>query len=78
MLVTALLGLESTYEEFILLTEKGKKLFITEWEEKVKTTIKHRDLNKEVSYRRLIRMELYKLQKHLMGEKKYEPFEALW
>ncbi|PUA36909.1 subtype I-B CRISPR-associated endonuclease Cas1 [Paenibacillus elgii] len=62
----------------ILLTEKGRKLFITEWEGKLKTTIKHRELNKEVSYRRLLRMELYKLQKHFMGEKSYEPFEALW
>jgi CRISPR-associated protein Cas1 len=62
----------------ILLTEKGRKLFVTEWEDKLKTTIKHRALNKEVSYRRLLRMELYKLQKHLMGEKTYEPYEALW
>lgn len=62
----------------ILLTEKGRKLFITEWEGKLKTTIKHRELNKEVSYRRLLRMELYKLQKHFMGEKSYAPFEALW
>ncbi len=62
----------------ILLTDKGRKIFITEWEEKLKTTIKHRTLNKEVSYRRLLRMELYKLQKHMMGEKAYEPFEALW
>ncbi len=62
----------------ILMTEKGRKTFIAAWEEKLKTTIKHRDLNKAVSYRRLLRMELYKLEKHLMGEKEYEPFEALW
>ncbi|MCY9692090.1 type I-B CRISPR-associated endonuclease Cas1b [Paenibacillus alginolyticus] len=62
----------------ILLTEKGRKIFIEAWDEKLKTTIKHRALNKEVSYRRLMRLELYKLQKHMMGEKEYEPFEALW
>lgn len=62
----------------ILLTEKGRKLLVSEWDEKLKTTIKHRALNREVSYRRLMRMELYKLQKHVMGEKEYEPFEALW
>lgn len=53
-------------------------IFIEAWDEKLKTTIKHRALNKEVSYRRLMRLELYKLQKHMMGEKEYEPFEALW
>jgi CRISP-associated protein Cas1 len=31
-----------------------------------------------VSYRRLIRLELYKLQKHLLGEKLYEPYAAKW
>lgn len=62
----------------ILLSDTGRKIFISEWENKLKTTIKHRALNKEVSYRRLLRMELYKIQKHFMNEKRYEPFEALW
>lgn len=62
----------------IYLSEAGRKIFVTEWEEKLKTTLKHRDLGKEVSYRRLLRLELYKLQKHLMEEKEYSPFEALW
>lgn len=62
----------------ILLSDKGRKIFIAEWENKMKTTIKHRTLNREVSYRRLLRLELYKLVKHFMGEKEYQPFEALW
>ncbi|MCY9512040.1 type I-B CRISPR-associated endonuclease Cas1b [Paenibacillus larvae] len=62
----------------ILMSDTGRKIFIKEWENKLKTTIKYRALNKEVSYRRLLRMELYKLQKHVMGEKEYEPYEALW
>ena len=28
--------------------------------------------------RRLIRMELYKIEKHLMGESEYKPFVARW
>jgi len=60
------------------LTDVGKKVFLKEWEEKLKTTIKHRSLGREVSYRRLIRLELYKLQKHLMGEEEFVAFEALW
>ena len=62
----------------LLLTDAGKKIFLKEWEDKLKTTIKHRALGRDVSYRRLVRLELYKLEKHLMGEQNYEPFEALW
>lgn len=60
------------------LKEKAMKLFVQEIEDKLATTIKHRTLGKSVSYRRLIRLELYKLQKHLMGEEEYEPFVARW
>lgn len=64
--------------EGILLKEKGRKCFIECWEEKLKTTIQHREIGKQVSYRRLIRLELYKIEKHIMGEKTYEPFIAKW
>lgn len=60
------------------LTQKGRTTFIKEFEQKMLTTLKHRDLGREVTYRRLVRMELYKLEKHLMGERKYEPFVARW
>ncbi len=62
----------------LLMKEKAKKAFIQELEDKLRTTIKHRKLGKKVSYRRLIRMEVYKLQKHIIGEEKYEPFVARW
>ena len=62
----------------ILLKEKGRKLFVQELDEKLKTTIKHRQLGRNVSYRRLIRMEAYKLEKHIIGEQTYEPFVARW
>lgn len=64
--------------EGIMLKEKGKRCFIEELENKLKTTINHRDIGRPVSYRRLIRLEVYKLEKHLMGEKTYEPFVANW
>ncbi|RKD31278.1 type I-B CRISPR-associated endonuclease Cas1b [Thermohalobacter berrensis] len=62
----------------ILLNEKGKKTFIQEFDKRLKTTIKHRKLGRKVSYRRLIRMELYKLEKHLIGEKEYTPYVSKW
>lgn len=62
----------------IVLKDRGKKAFVEEFDSKLKTTIKHRKLSREVSYRRLIRLELYKLEKHLMGEEAYTPFVANW
>lgn len=64
--------------EGIVLKDKAKKLFIEELDTKFKTTIKNRDIGRKVSYRRIIRIELYKLEKHLMGEKEYTPFIARW
>ena len=64
--------------EGVILKEKGKKCFVEQLEEKLKTTITHREIGRPVSYRRLIRLELYKLEKHLMGEKEYQPFVAHW
>jgi CRISP-associated protein Cas1 len=64
--------------EGILLSEEGRKKFIGELDKRMKTTVNHRHLGKSVSYRRLIRLELYKIQKHLLGEKEYEPYRSLW
>ncbi|MDI3312555.1 MAG: type I-B CRISPR-associated endonuclease Cas1b [Thermoanaerobacterium sp.] len=64
--------------EGLLLKDKAKMAFIEEYENKLKTTINHRSLGNNVSYRRLIRLELYKLEKHLMGEEEYQPFVAQW
>jgi len=64
--------------EGIMLKEKAKKCFVEELDEKLKTTINHRDIGRQVSYRRLIRLELYKIEKHLIGEKEYNAFIARW
>jgi CRISPR-associated protein Cas1 len=62
----------------MLLSDKGKKLFLTEYNEKLSTTIKHRGLEQNVSFKRLIRLELYKLVKHCLGEKDYKPLIMWW
>jgi len=62
----------------VLLKESARKKFVEEFDKRLSTTIKHRELGREVSYRRLIRMELYKLEKHLMGEVEYIPFVSRW
>lgn len=62
----------------IFMKDKGKINFVQELDERLKATITHRELGRKVSYRRLIRMEIYKLQKHVLGEKEYKPFVARW
>jgi len=70
-----LIKISEHFEEAIgntYLNEKGRKLFIKHFEEKLKTTFKHSNLGK-VSYKRLIRLECYKLYKHFLEEKEYKP-----
>jgi CRISPR-associated protein Cas1 len=66
------------HTEGILLSEGGRKKFVEELDKRMKTTVNHRHLGKSVSYRRLIRLELYKIQKHILEEKEYEPYRSLW
>lgn len=62
----------------VFLKDTGRKTFVAEIMQKLQTTVKYRGLGRPVSYRRLIRMELYKLEKYLLGEKEYTPFVASW
>ncbi len=62
----------------VLLRESGKKVFINAFEERLTETIKHRSLNRNVSYKHLIKLECYKLQKHLLGMEEYKPFKMYW
>lgn len=61
-----------------LLNESGKKIFIQAYEERLKETIKHRVLNRNVSYKHLIKLECYKLAKHILNMEEYKPFKMWW
>lgn len=60
------------------LDDRGRKIFVKEFDERLNTTIFHRSLKRKVSYRHLIRLECYKLIKHMTGQKKYKGFRAWW
>ncbi len=62
----------------LYLKERGRRVFLEAWERRLESTFYHRGLKRKVSYRRAIRLELYKLEKHLMGEKAYAPFRVRW
>jgi CRISPR-associated protein Cas1 len=63
---------------FCYLSEEGRKIYLREYDERLKTTIKHRTLKKSVSYRHLIRLECYKIIKHIVEGKEYKPFKIWW
>jgi CRISPR-associated protein Cas1 len=60
------------------LKESGRKTILKEWDGRLQTTIEHRRLRRKVSYERLIRLECYKLVKHLTDAETYVGFRAWW
>lgn len=60
------------------LTKEASAIIMKELDNKLLTTIKHKELDKVVSYEYLIRLECYKLVKHLLGEKDYKGFRIWW
>ena len=60
------------------LSESGKKVFAKAFEERLEETIQHRSLKRNVSYRHLIKLECYKLAKHLLEIEEYKPFKMYW
>jgi CRISP-associated protein Cas1 len=63
---------------FCYLSESGKKIFLKEYDERLTTTINHRKLKRIVSYRHPIRLECYKLEKHIVNMESYSGFKAWW
>ncbi len=63
---------------FAYLTENGRKSFIYHFDKLLESTIYHRKLKRKVKYKTLIKLELYKLIKHLLGEKRYRGLKIWW
>jgi CRISPR-associated protein Cas1 len=63
---------------FCTLNERGRRIFLQHFDERLRTTIKHKALGRNVSYQRLIRLECYKLTKHLLGTEEYSSFKMWW
>ena len=61
-----------------VMKDSARKTFAQAFEEKLKETFKHRKLSRNVSYKHLIKLECYKLQKHLLGMEEYKPFKMMW
>lgn len=66
-------GLNFTY-----IKDKTRKEITREIDLRLQTKIKHKKLGREVSYEYLMRLEVYKLIKHLLEDEKYEGFKMWW
>ena len=64
---------------FLYIKDNARKEITRELDKRLQTTIKHKTLDREVSYEYLMRLEVYKLIKYLIGdEDKYEGFKMWW
>jgi len=63
---------------FCYLEEAGRKIVLQEYDERLKATLKHRGLGRNVSYRHLVRLEAYKLVNHIVSGEEYKAFRAWW
>lgn len=61
-----------------LLNKKGKEIFVRAMEERYNETIQHKSLGRKVSYRHLVKLECYKLAKHILNIEDYKPFKMYW
>lgn len=62
----------------VVLKDAARKTFVRAFEERLNETIKHRSLNRSVSYKHLVKLECYKLSKHLLNMEEYKPFKSWW
>ena len=62
----------------VLLSDSGRRKFLQEYNAKLKSTITHRGLGRKVSIQRMIRIECYKIIKHIIGAEEYKPLIAWW
>lgn len=62
----------------VVLKDAARKIFVRAFEERLNETIKHRALGRSVSYKHLVKLECYKLTKHMLNMEEYKPFKAWW
>lgn len=59
---------------YSLLNEEGKKIFIEAFENRINETFMHPKLKRKMSYKHAIKLDGYKLIKHILEDKEFMPF----
>ena len=64
----------------VYLTESGRKTFVSHWDDRLRQTVKHRRLERKISYQRLVRLDAYRLVRHLCdpAADPYDGFTMWW
>jgi CRISPR-associated protein Cas1 len=60
------------------LNDEGRRMFLMEYERRLSMTLHHARLKRHVSYQRLIRIEAFKIVRHVLGEGEYKGFKSKW
>lgn len=64
--------------EGCLLTEDGRVAVLEAFEETLDRTVEHPRLERKVSYKTLVRTDVYSLKKHILTGEPYRPTERWW
>ncbi|KPU62407.1 hypothetical protein EP1X_09055 [Thermococcus sp. EP1] len=59
-----------------MLNDEGKKIVLKAINGEMRKSVRHLRLKKNVTKQRLIKLEAYKLIKHLVGTQEYNPLVA--
>ena len=63
----------------VYLTDAGRRRFVEAWDDRLRRTVRHRGLGRHVSYERLVRLDAYRLVRHLTDPADpYVGFRAWW
>ncbi len=60
------------------LKEDGRKIVMKTFDEKLKKTVLHKQLNRNIPYSNFIQLELYKLIKHIIDDEPYKSLRIWW
>jgi len=63
---------------YCYLKNSRKRKFLVEFDKQLNKTIFYKKLKRKVSYQKLVRIECYKLIKHLIGDELYKSFKVWW
>jgi len=63
---------------FCHLNKEGRAVFLKEYDTKLQTKLKYPGLNRNVSYKYMLRLECYKLIKTFLEGEKYKAFRIYW
>ncbi|MGI8311444.1 hypothetical protein [Saccharopolyspora hattusasensis] len=61
-----------------MLSDAGRKLLITTIRDDLATTVKHRELGRNVTYDELIYLDALALTRHCLEDQPYKPFRVWW